>query len=186
MGETAAAFTSTAIPFAPLPDHVADRVRRAGVKQVNLYHALAHAPRLLEAWIDFAWALREHCDTPRSLRELLILHTAQRTLSHYEWHQHRRMAAEAGVDEHKVAELAMWRTSPAFTEAERAALALTDALVDGCVPDEVNAVLAEHFDLQARVELTLTAAFYCAVPRLLDALRVPVETSSYTRRPARE
>ena len=25
------------------------------------------------------------------------------------------------------------------------------------------------------MELTLTAAFYCAVPRLLDALRVPVE-----------
>ncbi len=30
---------------------------------------------------------------------------------------------------------------------------------------------------QARVELTLTAAFYCAVSRLLDALRVPVETA---------
>lgn len=167
----------TAIPLAQLPDDVADRVQRTGVQQVNLYRALAHAPRLLEAWIDFAWALRGQCDTPRSLRELLILRTAQRMLSQYEWHQHRRMAAEAGVDEHKVAELAMWRTSPAFTEAERAALALTDALVDGCVPDEVNAAVAEHFDSQARVELTLTAAFYCAVPRLLDALRVPVEAA---------
>jgi alkylhydroperoxidase family enzyme len=177
MGEPAD-FSRTAIPLAQLPDDVAARVQQTGVQQVNLYRALAHSPRLLEAWIDFAWALREHCDTPRSLRELLILHTAQRMLSHYEWHQHRRMAAEAGVDEHKVAELAMWRTSPAFTEAERAALALTDALVDGSVPDEVNATLAEHFDSQARVELTLTAAFYCAVPRLLDALRVPVEDAS--------
>ncbi len=85
------------------------------------------------------------------------------------------MAAEAGVDEHQVAELAMWRTSPAFTDAERAALALTDALFDGYVPDQVNATLGEHFDEKARVELTLTAAFYCAVPRLLDTLRVPVE-----------
>jgi 4-carboxymuconolactone decarboxylase len=41
--------THTAIPLAPLPEHVAARVRRAGVKQVNLYRALAHAPRLLEA-----------------------------------------------------------------------------------------------------------------------------------------
>ncbi len=40
--------THTAIPLAPLPEHVAARVRRAGVKQVNLYRALAHAPRLLE------------------------------------------------------------------------------------------------------------------------------------------
>ena len=159
--------TSTAIPLAPLPDEVAARVRRAGAQQVNLYRALAHAPQLLGAWIDFAWALRE----------LIILRTAQRMLSQYEWHQHRRMAMEAGVDEHQVAELPMWRTSPAFTEAERAALDLTDALVDGHVPDRVNAALAKHFDPQARVELTLTAAFYCAVPRLLDALRVPVETA---------
>src|SRR5215207_9503253 len=172
-----AASYSTAIPLAPLPDNVVTRIQQAGARQVNLYRALAHAPRLLEAWIDFAWALRERCDTPRPLRELMILRTAQRMLSQYEWHQHRRMAAEAGIDEHKVAELAMWRTSPAFTEAERAVLALTDALVDGHVPDPINATLAEHFDSQARIELTLTASFYCAVPRLLDALRVPVEAA---------
>ena len=165
----------TAIPLAPLPDSVAERVQQAGAPGVNLYRALAHAPRLLEAWIDFAWALREHCDTPRRLRELGILRTAQCMLSQYEWNQHRLMAAEAGVDEHQVAELPMWRTSPAFDDAERAALALTDALVEGRVPDEVNAAVDEHFGAQARVELTLTAAFYCAVPRLLDALRVPVE-----------
>ncbi len=156
----------TAIPLAPLPDDVAARVRRSGVRQVNLYRALAHAPKLLNACISFAW----------TLRELIVLRTAQRTLSQYEWHQHRRMAAEAGVDVHQVAELAMWRTSPAFTAAERAALALTDALVDGHVSDQINTALAAHFDEKARVELTLTAAFYCAVPRLLDALRVPIET----------
>ncbi len=177
MSETTTS-SRTAIPLARLPDDVAARVQQAGARQVNLYRALAHAPRLLEAWIDFAWALREHCSTPRALRELVILRTAQRMLSQYEWHQHRRMAAEAGIDEHQVAELAMWHTSPAFTDAERAALALTDALVDGHVPDRVNATLAEHFNPQARVELTLTAAFYCAVPRLLDALRVPVETAA--------
>jgi alkylhydroperoxidase family enzyme len=171
----------TAIPLAPLPEDIAERVGHAGAPGVNLYRALAHAPGLLGAWIDFAWALREECQTPRPLRELMILRTAQRALSQYEWNQHRYMAAEAGVDEHQVAELSMWRTSPAFTDAERAALALTDALFDGYVPDEVNAALGEHFDEKARVELTLTAAFYCAVPRLLDALRVPVEETAPER-----
>lgn len=167
----------TAIPLVSLPDSIAARVEQAGAPGVNLYRALANAPLLLEAWIDFAWALREHCDTPRRLRELVILRTAQHMLSQYEWHQHRLMAAEAGIDEHQVTELSMWSTSPAFTDAERAALALTDALVDGHVPDEVNATIDEHFGAQARVELTLTGAFYCAVPRLLEALRVPVEES---------
>jgi len=171
----------SAIPLAPLPKDVADRVGQTGAPGVNLYRALAHAPRLLRAWIDFAWALREECETPRPLRELVILRTAQRSLSQYEWNQHRLMAAEAGVDEYQVAELPMWRTSPAFTDAERAALALTDALANGHVPDQVNAALGEHFDEKARVELTLTAAFYCAVPRLLDGLRVPVEETAPKR-----
>ena len=170
----------TAIPLASLPEDIADRIGQAGAPGVNLYRALQNAPRLLEAWIDFAWALREHCDTPRRLRELIILRTAQCMLSQYEWNQHRLMAAEAGVDEYHVAELSMWRTSPAFTDAERAALTLTDALVEGYVPDQVNVTVDKHFGPQARVELTLTAAFYCAVPRLLDALRVPVEESTTT------
>jgi hypothetical protein len=41
--------TSTAIPLASLPDEVAARVRQAGTQQINLYCALAHAPRLLGA-----------------------------------------------------------------------------------------------------------------------------------------
>jgi alkylhydroperoxidase family enzyme len=32
-----------------------------------------------------------------------------------------------------------------------------------------------HFDLAQRVELTVTAAFYSMVPRVLEALGVPVE-----------
>jgi 4-carboxymuconolactone decarboxylase len=74
----------TAIPLALLPEDVADRVGQAGAPGVNLYRALAHAPWLLRAGIDFAWALREECETPRPLRELMILRTAQRALSQYE------------------------------------------------------------------------------------------------------
>jgi alkylhydroperoxidase family enzyme len=135
---------------------VAATVADAGVKQVNLYRSLSHAPDLLRAWIDFAWALRGHDTTSRRLRELCILRTASLHHSQYEWHQHRRMAREVGVTDYQVAELEMWRTSDAFDDEERAAL-------------------ARHFDHAQRVELTVTAAFYAMVPRILDALRVPVE-----------
>ena len=165
----------TPIPLAPLPDDVARQVVELGARQENLYRALAHSPDLLRAWMAFAWALREHETTPRRLRELMILRTAVLQQAPYEWHQHRRMAREAGVTEEEVAELPMWRSSRAFEPAERAALALTDAVVDGRVPVEVNDEVDRHFDHGQRVELTLTAAFYSMVPRLLDALGVPVE-----------
>ena len=165
----------TPIPLAPLPDDVARQVVERGARQVNLYRALAHSPDLLRAWMAFAWTLREHDATPRRLRELMILRTAALEQAPYEWHQHRRMAGEAGVTEEEVAELPMWRTSRAFGPADRAALALTDAIVDGEVPEEVNDELDRHFDHAQRVELTLTAAFYSMVPRLLGAFDVPVE-----------
>ena len=101
----------TAIPLAPLPPDIAENVEQLGAKQVNLYRALAHAPELLRAWINFAWALRGHETTERRLRELMILRTATLHHSAYEWHQHRRMASEAGATDYEVAELEMWRTS---------------------------------------------------------------------------
>jgi alkylhydroperoxidase family enzyme len=105
----------------------------------------------------------------------MILRTAALHHSQYEWHQHRRMAREAGVSDFQVAELEMWRTSDAFGSEERAALALTDAIIAGEVPDDVTRELERYFDNQQRVELTVTAAFYAMVPRVLEALRVPVE-----------
>ena len=167
--------SNSAIPLAQLPPDVAATVQDAGVKQVNLYRSLSHAPGLLRAWIDFAWALRGHDTTSRRLRELCILRTASLHHSQYEWHQHRRMAREVGVTDYQVAELEMWRTSDAFDAEERAALALTDAIIDSNVPDEVIRELERHFDHAQRVELTVTAAFYAMVPRILEALRVPVE-----------
>jgi len=167
---------TTEIPLAGLPEDVAASVAEAGAQQVNLYRALGHAPELLRAWIGFAWALRGHDMTSRRLRELMILRTALLQHSQYEWHQHRRMAREAGVSDHCVAELEMWRTSDAFSDDERAALALTDAIVAGNVTAEIIAELDRHFSNAQRVELTVTAAFYAMVPRVLDALGVPVES----------
>jgi 4-carboxymuconolactone decarboxylase len=171
----------TAIPLAPLPPDIEAQVADAGVQQVNLYRSLGHAPDLLRAWIQFAWALRGHDMTSRRLRELLILRTATLHHSQYEWHQHRRMAREVGVTDYQVAELEMWRTSDAFDEEERAALALTDAIVASNVTDEIVEELERHFTHAQRVELTVTAAFYAMVPRILDALRVPVEGSDLER-----
>lgn len=162
-------------PYADVPAELAARVAAGGVRPLNLYRVLANAPKLLEAWIGFAFALRANCRTPRALRELIILRTAILQQSAYEWHQHRIMAREAGVPETQVAELVMWRTSTVFDGKERAALALTDAIVAGNVDDETDAELGRHFDREESLELTITAAFYCMVPRILSATGVSSE-----------
>ena len=54
-------------------------------------------------------------------------------------------------------------------------LALTDAIIESRVTDDVIDELERHFNHAQRVELTVTAAFYAMVPRILEALKVPVE-----------
>jgi len=73
----------------------------------------------------------------------------------------------------------MWRTSDAFDGEEKAALALTDAIVATEVTPEIIEELDKHFDHTQRVELTVTAAFYAMVPRVLDALGVPIEGTEH-------
>ncbi|HTX30825.1 MAG TPA: carboxymuconolactone decarboxylase family protein [Solirubrobacteraceae bacterium] len=165
----------TPVPLAKLPDDVAAQVGDAGAKQVNLYRCLAHAPELLRAWITFAWALRGNSATSRRMRELMILRTAMLHESRYEWHQHVHMATQLGVEETEIAQLESWQTSSLFDQRTKAALAFTDAIVEGRVPAHINAELAAHFNETQRIELTVTAAFYSMVPRVLDALDVPIE-----------
>ena len=136
---------------------------------------LGHHANLLSAWIEFAYTLRRDCTTSRSLRELMILRGAQLEGSAYEWHQHRRWARQQGVPPEQIEDLFFWRESPRFTDAECAALALTEAMMHGNVSDDVYAGLAKHFAPSEIIELALTAGFYAMVPRVLNALKVPIE-----------
>jgi AhpD family alkylhydroperoxidase len=142
---------------------------------VNLYRALGNHPGLTAAWTEFANAIRHDSRTPRALRELMILRTAQIARSEYEWAHHLRMARKAGVDEAKIAALAGWRSMPAFDARERAALALTEAVMACNVTDAVHAEVKRHFSDAEYVELSLTAAFYAMVSRMLDAMQVELD-----------
>ena len=141
----------------------------------NLYRALANHPNIIAAWTEFANTLRNGTRTPRALRELLILRGAQLVRSEYEWAQHLKMARSAGVREAQIAALANWRASSEFDSKEKAALALSDAVTEGHVSDEVYREAMRHFDQHDYVELAVTAGFYAMVARVLDAMGVQLE-----------
>jgi AhpD family alkylhydroperoxidase len=71
--------------------------------------------------------------------------------------------------------VAAWRETPLFTDAERAALALTDAVTelgqDG-VPDEVWDEAAAHFDEKALTDLLGAIAMINLWNRLSISLRI--------------
>jgi 4-carboxymuconolactone decarboxylase len=148
-----------------------------GTAPVNLYRVLANQPDVLAAWMDFARALRERCKLPRDLRELVIVHLGQVFGSEYEVVHHQAMARAAGVPEAKLQALVRWREAEVFSSAERAALAYAEGILDGEVADAVAAEAARWYSPSELVELAVTAGFYTMVPRVLEALRVPLEES---------
>ena len=164
------------VPLLELPAEAEARLAELGGRPVSLYRALANQPEMLSAWIEFAWAVRRRPRTSRRLRELMIVLGALRLDSAYELAHHRHLAAAHGVSEEELGALSEWRSSALFPAPERAGLAFMEAMVQGKVADAVADELAVHFDAPQRVELALTAGLYCMVPRVLDALRVPLET----------
>jgi alkylhydroperoxidase family enzyme len=71
--------------------------------------------------------------------------------------------------------LPSWKTSAEFDAKEKAALLLAEAVTNGKVSDEVYAEAMRHFDHHDYVELSITAAFYAMVGRMLDAMGVQLE-----------
>lgn len=160
-----------------MPEHVADELRRRGAAQANLYRALSNSPAVVDAWLGFIWALRDRCGTPRALREIAILRTAVRCGSDYEWAHHVRMAREAGVPDSKIEAVKDWaRSRASFSDREVLALQLADTIVEGAVPEPLVRAGVEAFGPEAYVELAVTVSAYVMVPRVLDALRVPLES----------
>ena len=89
---------------------------------------------------------------------------------------HARELKKAGESDDRVFAVAAWRDAPYFSDAERAALALTEAVTrvsdrENPVPDEVFNDAAKHFDEKAMAALLLTIAQINVWNRLNVAVR---------------
>jgi AhpD family alkylhydroperoxidase len=89
-----------------------------------------------------------------------------------------KQALKAGETPERLATVAAWREAPYFSDAERAALALTEAatrLADSPdpVPDEIWDEAARHYDEQGMAALVLAVAVVNVFNRLNRVTRQP-------------
>ncbi|KOX25752.1 4-carboxymuconolactone decarboxylase [Streptomyces sp. NRRL F-6491] len=120
----------------------------------------AVAPKVFKAVLALDAAAREGLDPV--LLELVQIRTAQINRCAYCLDYHTSDARKAGESEERIHQLPAWEESSLYTEKERAALALTEAvtLLPGGVPDGVYDEAARHFgekELAQLVALILTA-----------------------------
>ncbi len=92
----------------------------------------------------------------RTLYELIKIRASQINGCSFCVDMHTKALLKAGGNDHRIHLIAVWRESPFFTEAERAALELTEAvtrIADGGVPQSLYERVREHFDESQYVAL---------------------------------
>jgi AhpD family alkylhydroperoxidase len=93
-----------------------------------------------------------------------------------------KSATKAGVSPEKLLTVAAWYENPIFDDAERAALALTEAATrlsdrPGAVTDEIWAEAARHYDERQLGALVLMVAITNFFNRINTTFRTPAGTS---------
>lgn len=93
-----------------------------------------------------------------------------------------RSATKAGASPERLWSLVAWREAPYYTEAERAALALTEAatrLADrsDAVPDPIWAAAADHFDERGLAAIILMIALTNFFNRVKVTIKEPAGTT---------
>ena len=102
-------------------------------------------------------------DVPYVTRKLIHLRASQINGCGVCVDMHARELKEAGESDERIFTVAAWRDTPYFTDAERAALALTEAATrlsdrPDPVPDEIWDEAARHYDEPALAALIIQIA----------------------------
>ena len=112
---------------------------------------------------------------PRKVLELVHLRASQINGCSYCVDSGARSAKKEGESDEQLFAVAAWRESPYFTDAERAALALTEAVTrltdrPDPVPDEIWNEAARHYDEKGLAAILIMIA----TTNLFNRLNVPV------------
>ena len=143
--------------------------------QARMNHPAFAVPGAFEALQALSKAISKTGISPRTL-ELIALRASQINGCGVCVVQHPRIARKLGETDDRLFAVAAWRDAPYFTDAERAALALTEAatrMSDRAdpVPDEIWDEATRHYDEIELAALVLAIASINVWNRLNVATR---------------
>lgn len=147
-----------------------------GGRMLNLFRAMANAPRGMETVAAVGGWLRYGGTLPDGLRELAILTVARETGSTYEWSQHWPIAAKAGVAAEVLERVRGRSLEQDETAQGRALLFVRLACHNETVADSLLEDVRRDLGNEGLVELTLLAGYYGMLARFLRIMQVPHDT----------
>ena len=167
------------VPRTGNPDHVQELIEPVTTgPAANIFLTFANHPGLFRRWLPFGGKLLVGGKLPAREREMVVLRTARRCGSEYEWGQHVTMGRDAGLTDDEIRSLRRLDGAglDGWPDADRTIVQATDELVaDHRLSDGTWDALAGRFDDQQLVELCVLAGHYAMLAGFLNSVGVERE-----------
>ena len=142
----------------------------------NIFPTFARHPDLFRVWLPFGGFLLAAGKLSGRDRELLILRTAVRTESSYEWGQHVRISLEGGIEREAIDRVLEGPDADGWSAHEAALLRAADELHDTSrISDATWKTLAEAYDTDQLMEATMVVGHYHMVAFALNSFGVELD-----------
>jgi len=145
--------------------------------ELNIFSTLAVHPKLMRSWLPFGGRLLQGSSLPARTREVVILRTAARCGSDYEWGQHVAIGLDAGLTEVEIVACSRPTGDHPWSAADRAVLVAVDEVVgDHVISGSTWSQLVDSGlgDSQL-IELTMLAGHYAMLAGMLRSVGVLTE-----------
>ena len=144
--------------------------------EYNIFSTLARHPDLFRSWLGFGGYLLVGGALPPRDRELMILRTAVRCRSSYEWGQHVRISLRMGIERETIDRVLDGPGAAGWPDHESTLMRAVDELHDNArISDSTWDALADHYDERQLIELAMLIGQYHMVAFALNSLGVELD-----------
>src|SRR5439155_6096905 len=133
------------------------------------FNVLLRSPEMGDLAQQFGASMRFHSSLPKKLNEMAIIITARHWTAQYEWNAHRAAAAQAGLKESIIQEIAAGKR-PASMDGDETIIynSATELLNTKQVSDPVFKATKDKFGERGVVDLISVMGYYQLVSMLLN------------------
>ncbi len=164
-------------PLADPDPETAEILAKAGLhdgKPLNIFATFAHHPRLLKRFLVLGGFFLGRGLLPERDREIVILRTAWRSRSEYEFGQHTRIGRLAGLSEGEIRALTV--DEPGLGGHAAVLVSVADEIASQAVlSDSTWTALMGLYDHPQAIEVIMLAGFYRMLAGVLNSVQVQLE-----------
>ena len=146
---------------------------------LNIFGTIAHHPKLLKRFMNFAGLFLNKGLLPAREREIVILRVGWNCQSVYEFGQHTVIGQRVGLSLTEIGALTMSSNEFNWSERDIALIAMSDELcADDCVSEATWNLLKAHWKENELIELVMVAGTYRLVSGFLNTMGVELDVDT--------